>query len=111
VEGEYRLTAFGARLASGRLEPESGLRPARPGASDSRLPGFFPPVSGEWTNEQGDDARPALDVLVDHCRGALQRRLGGFLGIQETSNLFGRSPRAHPALGAALLRALAPHRV
>ena len=110
-EGEYRLTAFGARVASGRLQADAGLRPARPGTADSRLPGFFPPVSGEWTTEQGDDARPALEVLVDHCRGALQRRLGGFLGIQETSNLFGRMQRDYPDLVKEMLRVVAPQRV
>ena len=110
-EGEYRLTAFGARVASGRLQPEAGLRPARPGAGDARLPGFFPPVSGEWTGEQSEDVRPALDVMIDHCRGALQRRLGGFLGIQETSNLFGRMQRDYPDLVKEMLRVVAPQRV
>ena len=110
-EGEYRLTAFGARLASGRLQVDAALRPARPGNTDARLPGFFPQVSGEWTTEQGDAARPALEVLVDHCRGALQRRLGGFLGIQETSNLFGRMQRDYPDLVKEMLRVVAPQRV
>lgn len=110
-DGEYRLTAFGARLASGRLQLEGGLRPARPGAADARLTGFFPPVSGEWTSEPSEDAKPPLEVMVDHCRGALQRRLGGFLGIQETSNLFGRMQRDYPDLVKEMLRVVAPQRV
>ena len=110
-EGEYRLTAFGARLASGRLQLEGGLRPARQGVADARLPGFFPPVSGEWVAEPSEDARPPLEVMVDHCRGALQRRLGGFLGIQETSNLFGRMQRDYPDLVKEMLRVVAPQRV
>mgnify|MGYP002738017364 CR=1 FL=1 len=48
---------------------------------------------------------------MDHCRGALQRRLGGFLGIQETSNLFGRMQRDYPDLVKEMLRVVAPQRV
>jgi type III secretion protein V len=52
-----------------------------------------------------------MEVMVDHCRGALQRRLGGFLGIQETSNLFGRMQRDYPDLVKEMLRVVAPQRV
>lgn len=111
-EGEYRLSAYGARLASGRLPADGRLRPARPGADASaRLPGFFPALSGEWTQEADETARAPLDVLADHARGALQRRLGGFLGIQETSNLFGKMQRDYPDLVKEMLRVVAPQRV
>ncbi|QCU72766.1 FHIPEP family type III secretion protein [Luteimonas yindakuii] len=111
-EGEYRLSAYGARLASGRLQLDARLRPAAPGADASaRVPGFFPALSGEWTTAADDAARDPLDVIADHARGALQRRLGGFLGIQETSNLFGRMQRDYPDLVKEMLRVVAPQRV
>ncbi|MCD9032376.1 type III secretion system export apparatus subunit SctV [Luteimonas sp. Y-2-2-4F] len=111
-EGEYRLSAYGARLASGRLPADARLRPARPGADASvRLPGFFPALAGEWTQEADEAARAPLDVLADHTRSALQRRLGGFLGIQETSNLFGKMQRDYPDLVKEMLRVVAPQRV
>ncbi|WP_202905347.1 type III secretion system export apparatus subunit SctV [Luteimonas abyssi] len=111
-EGEYRLSAYGARLASGRVRTDARLRPAAPGADASaRLPGFFPALAGEWTSEADEQAREPLDVLADHARGALQRRLGGFLGIQETSNLFGRMQRDYPDLVKEMLRVVAPQRV
>ncbi|WP_223115496.1 type III secretion system export apparatus subunit SctV [Luteimonas suaedae] len=111
-EGEYRLSAFGARVASGRIRADAQLRAARPGAdAGARLPGFFPPLAGEWVTGPAEDARAPLDVIVEHCRSALQRRLGGFLGIQETSNLFGRMQRDYPDLVKEMLRVVAPQRV
>ena len=111
-EGEYRLSAYGARLASGRLQLDARLKPAAAGADASaRLPGFFPALSGEWTTAADDTARDPLDVIAEHARGALQRRLGGFLGIQETSNLFGRMQRDYPDLVKEMLRVVAPQRV
>ncbi|MEZ0472862.1 type III secretion system export apparatus subunit SctV [Luteimonas salinilitoris] len=111
-EGEYRLSAFGARVASGHMRADARLRPARVGAdAGARLPGFFPPLAGEWVTAPAEDARAPLDVIVEHCRGALQRRLGGFLGIQETSNLFGRMQRDYPDLVKEMLRVVAPQRV
>ncbi|MDH5822031.1 type III secretion system export apparatus subunit SctV [Luteimonas sp. RD2P54] len=111
-EGEYRLNAFGARVASGRLRADAQLSPASPGADASaRLPGFFPPLAGEWVTAPVEGARAPLDVIDAHCRAALQRRLGGFLGIQETSNLFGRMQRDYPDLVKEMLRVVAPQRV
>ena len=111
-EGEYRLTAHGARIASGRMRADAHFRPARP-ASDasSKLPGFFPALNGEWATAANDDTRMPLDVVSDHLQDALQRRLGGFIGIQETSNLFGKMQRDYPDLVKEMLRVVAPQRV
>lgn len=115
-EDEYRLTAFGARLASGRLRGDARLRPARVAHEGNRLAGFYPPLAGEWVGASGDDApgEAALDpagVLAAHVRAALQRRMGGFIGIQETSHLFGRMQRDYPDLVKEMLRVVAPQRV
>jgi type III secretion protein V len=111
-EGTYRLSAFGARLASGQLRGDARFRPARvPGDSAARVPGFFPVLAGDWTGDNDADTRSALDTLADHSRSALQRRLGGFLGIQETSHLFGRMQRDYPDLVKEMLRVVAPQRV
>ena len=111
AEDEYRLTAFGARLASGRLRPDAQLRPARIAAAGNRLPGFFPPLAGDWVAEPGPDTLDATETLAAHARGALQRRLGSFIGIQETANLFGRMQRDYPDLVKEMLRVVAPQRV
>lgn len=111
-EGEYRLTAHGARIASGRVRGDAHFRPSRAGAEASqRLPGFFPALSGEWLEAANDGTRVPLDVVSDHLRSALQRRLGGFIGIQETSNLFGKMQRDYPDLVKEMLRVVAPQRV
>ncbi|MBT2749501.1 MULTISPECIES: flagellar biosynthesis protein FlhA [unclassified Lysobacter] len=110
--GGYRLTAFGARIAFGRLSPNAQFRPARLGdANAPKLPGFFPPLAGEWTGQAGSGIRDALDTVVEHCRAALERRMGSFIGIQETSNLFGRMQRDYPDLIKEMLRVVAPQRV
>ncbi|HRO26008.1 MAG TPA: flagellar biosynthesis protein FlhA [Luteimonas sp.] len=109
-EGEYRLSAHGARVASGRL-PRSGAFVAQvPGASPQ--PGFFPPLSGHWDEGvAAEGALAPLDVMALHVDGALRRRLGSFLGIQETSNLFGKMQRDYPDLVKEMLRVVAPQRV
>ncbi|UZW60860.1 FHIPEP family type III secretion protein [Lysobacter enzymogenes] len=110
--GGYRLTAFGARLAFGRLSPNAQFRPARAGdANAPKLPGFFPPLAGEWTGQAGADIRDGLATVSEHCRVALERRLGSFIGIQEASNLFGRMQRDYPDLVKEMLRVVAPQRV
>ncbi|BAW00295.1 type III secretion system export apparatus subunit SctV [Lysobacter enzymogenes] len=110
--GGYRLTAFGARLAFGRLSPNAQFRAARAGdANAPKLPGFFPPLTGEWTGQAGHGIRDALDTVMEHCRHALERRLGSFIGIQEASNLFGRMQRDYPDLVKEMLRVVAPQRV
>jgi type III secretion protein V len=110
--GGYRLTAFGARIAFGRLSPNAQFRPARLGdANAPKLPGFFPPLAGEWTGQAGAGIRDALGTVVEHCRAALERRMGSFIGIQETSNLFGRMQRDYPDLVKEMLRVVAPQRV
>ncbi|WP_206412654.1 type III secretion system export apparatus subunit SctV [Lysobacter enzymogenes] len=110
--GGYRLTAFGARLAFGRLSPNAQFRAARAGdANAPRLPGFFPPLTGEWTGQAGHGIRDALGTVMEHCRHALERRLGSFIGIQEASNLFGRMQRDYPDLVKEMLRVVAPQRV
>ena len=112
AEDEYRVTAFGARLASGRLRSDGHLRPARlANAAGSKLPGFFPALSGEWVDQPGDDTLDATEALASHTRGALQRRMGSFIGIQETANLFGRMQRDYPDLVKEMLRVVAPQRV
>ena len=115
-EDEYRLTAFGARLASGRLRGDARLRPARVAHEGNRLAGFYPPLAGEWTEAGGDGVPDAgalgpAGVLGAHVRAALQRRMGGFIGIQETSHLFGRMQRDYPDLVKEMLRVVAPQRV
>ena len=83
-----------------------------PGDSQPPRPGFFPPLAGEWTDADGGRRHArALDMLADHSRSALQRRLGGFIGIQETSHLFGRMQRDYPDLVKEMLRVVAPQRV
>nr|ABL59991.1 SctV [Lysobacter enzymogenes] len=110
--GGYRLTAFGARLAFGRLSPNAQFRPARAGdANAPKLPGFFPPLAGEWTGQAGADIRDGLATVSEHCRAALERRLASFIGIQEASNLFGRMQRDYPDLVKEMLRVVAPQRV
>ena len=111
AEDEYRLTAYGARVASGRLRTDAHLRPARFAAAGNRLPGFFPPMAGEWATEASDDTLDPRETLAAHARGALQRRMGSFIGIQETANLFGRMQRDYPDLVKEMLRVVAPQRV
>ncbi len=111
ADDEYRLTAFGARLASGRLRTDARLKPARVPASGNKLPGFFPPLAGDWVQDDDPDTLDPVQALCAHLRGALQRRLGSFIGIQETSNLFGRMQRDYPDLVKEMLRVVAPQRV
>lgn len=107
-EGEYRLSAHGARVASGRL-PRTGGWLAQGGES---LPGFFPALPGRWESSPGaGGALPPLEVLTRHLDLALRRRLGSFLGIQETTNLFGKMQRDYPDLVKEMLRVVAPQRV
>jgi len=110
-ENEYRLSAFGARIASGYLRGGAGFRVSTVPAESSRQPGFFPQLHGEWTDVAAEGARAPLELLTDHARGALQRRLGSFIGIQETANLFGRMQRDYPDLVKEMLRVVAPQRV
>ena len=109
--GDYRLSAYGARLASGRLRTDAAFRIATAPSDATRMPGFFPPLFGEWVETGTPGALAPLDLLAEHCRGALQRRLGGFIGIQETANLFGRMQRDYPDLVKEMLRVVAPQRV
>ncbi len=111
ADDEYRLTAFGARLASGRLRGDAWLRPARVASAGNKLPGFFPPLAGDWVDESGPGTVGPADALAAHARAALQRRMGGFIGIQETANLFGRMQRDYPDLVKEMLRVVAPQRV
>src|SRR5690606_35947187 len=109
-ESEFRLSAHGARVASGNLPRGAAFEPQVPGAAP--LPGWFPPLSGRW--REGPAAEGALapaDVLALHAGTALRRRLGSFLGIQETSNLFGQMQRDYPDLVQEMLRVVAPQRV
>jgi type III secretion protein V len=111
-EGEYRLTAHGARIASGRVRGDAHFRPARAGMEPApKLPGFFPAINGEWADAANDDTPRPLDMVSDHLRSSLKRRMGGFIGIQETSNLFGRMQRDYPDLVKEMLRVVAPQRV
>ncbi|NYZ62095.1 type III secretion system export apparatus subunit SctV [Luteimonas sp. SJ-16] len=110
---EYRLTAFGARIATGRLRADAWLQPQPAmAAGASRLSGFYPPVvAGTWEAPQSEGAQPPLDVLANHAAASIRRRMGGFLGIQETSNLFARMQRDYPDLVKEMLRVVAPQRV
>lgn len=106
----YRLSAHGARIASGALPQGGHVRPGRPG-QDAVLPGFYPALAGTRGEEAGEDTIGPLEVLALHCRSALQRRLGDFIGIQETSHLFARMQRDYPDLVKEMLRVVAPQRV
>ena len=109
-EGEYRLSAHGARVASGRL-PRSGGFVAQAAGSEP-LQGFFPALHGRWSEgAAAEGALAPLDVLTLHLDAALRRRLGSFLGIQETSNLFGKMQRDYADLVKEMLRVVAPQRV
>lgn len=111
-EGRYRLTAFGARVASGELRLDANLRPATLAqAANSKLSGFFPVFAGEWTNASGEGVLDPAEAMQLHLSNALQRRLGSFIGIQETANLFGRMQRDYPDLVKEMLRVVAPQRV
>ncbi|MEF3082186.1 type III secretion system export apparatus subunit SctV [Luteimonas sp. SMYT11W] len=111
-EDEYRLTAFGARIATGRLRSDAMLQPqAATAANANKLPGFYPAVvAGEWV-QSGEGTQPPLEVLGAHMTAAIRRRMGGFLGIQETSNLFAKMQRDYPDLVKEMLRVVAPQRV
>jgi len=67
-------------------------------------------VAGEWV-QSGEGTQPPLDVLGAHMTAAIRRRMGGFLGIQETSNLFAKMQRDYPDLVKEMLRVVAPQRV
>ncbi|MGY0612620.1 type III secretion system export apparatus subunit SctV [Luteimonas sp. A501] len=110
-EGGYRLSAFGARLASGQLRTDAAFRRAAVAGDGGRQAGFFPAMPGEWVAAGTEGALGAEDLLAAHARGALQRRLGGFIGIQETANLFARMQRDYPDLVKEMLRVVAPQRV
>ncbi|MEN1928787.1 type III secretion system export apparatus subunit SctV [Luteimonas sp. MJ250] len=110
-EGGYRLSAFGARLASGQLRTDAAYRRADVIGDGGRRAGFFPAMAGEWVAPGTEDALGAEDLLAAHARSALQRRLGGFIGIQETANLFARMQRDYPDLVKEMLRVVAPQRV
>ncbi len=111
-DDEYRLTAFGARIATGRLRSDAVLQPQPATAANAnKLPGFYPAVvAGEWV-QSGEDTQPPLEVLGAHMTAAIRRRMGGFLGIQETSNLFAKMQRDYPDLVKEMLRVVAPQRV
>ncbi|MBJ6981817.1 type III secretion system export apparatus subunit SctV [Luteimonas sp. MC1572] len=109
--GEYRLTAFGARLAVGQLRVDQDFRQAAVATDGNRQPGFFPALAGDWVVRGEAGAVAPEEVLATHCRAALQRRLGGFIGIQETANLFARMQRDYPDLVKEMLRVVAPQRV
>ncbi|MGY1519238.1 FHIPEP family type III secretion protein [Luteimonas sp. A482] len=110
AEAEYRLSAHGARVATGRLPRGVGYVAQVPGGEP--LPGFFPAMSGRWDEGVAIEGKLApLDVLTLHLDVALRRRLGSFLGIQETSNLFGKMQRDYPDLVKEMLRVVAPQRV
>jgi len=110
AETEYRLSAHGARVATGRLPRDAGYAAQAPGTEP--LPGFFPPLHGRWHEGVAAEGTLApLDVLTLHLDVALRRRLGSFLGIQETSNLFGKMQRDYPDLVKEMLRVVAPQRV
>ncbi|MDR7194704.1 type III secretion system export apparatus subunit SctV [Luteimonas terrae] len=112
AEDEYRITAFGARIATGRLRSDAVLQPQPATAADAnKLPGFYPAViAGEWV-QSGEGTQPPLEVLGAHMSAAVRRRMGGFLGIQETSNLFAKMQRDYPDLVKEMLRVVAPQRV
>ncbi|VXB17212.1 Low calcium response locus protein D [Luteimonas sp. 9C] len=112
AEDEYRLTAFGARIATGRLRSDAVLQPQPATAANAnKLPGFYPAVvAGEWV-QGGEGTQAPLEVLGGHMTAAIRRRMGGFLGIQETSNLFAKMQRDYPDLVKEMLRVVAPQRV
>lgn len=108
----YRLSAYGAKLANGVFPEQAHYRPARmTGDAAAKLAGFYPSLTGEWASDPAEDTREPLDTLGLHLRNALQRRVGSFIGIQETSNLFSKMQRDYPDLVKEMLRVVAPQRV
>src|SRR3546814_15640240 len=96
-EGEYRLTAHGARIASGRMRGDAHFLPARAGTEAApKLPGFFPPLNGEWTDAANENTPSPLDVVSEHLPRPLQSRMGGFTGLQETTTPPGQLTRPYP---------------
>jgi len=107
----YRLTAFGGRIASGVLPSGRHFRPARAGTEPGKSPaGFYPALPGEWV-EPAEGTQPPMEALQSHLQQAIERRMGGFIGIQETSRLFARMQRDYPDLIKEMLRVVAPQRV
>src|SRR5690606_41754522 len=91
------------------MRSDAHFRPARAGMEAApRLPGFFPVLNGEWADAANEDTLRPLDVVSAHLRTPLQRRMGGFLGLQETSNLFGKVQREYADPVKEVLRVVAP---
>src|SRR3546814_2686968 len=94
------------------MRGDAHFLPARAGTEAApKLPGFCPALNGEWTDTANENTPRPLDVVSEHLRSSLQRRMGGFIGIQETSNLFGKMQRDYPDLVKEMLRVVAPQRV
>src|SRR3546814_16886650 len=94
-EGEYRLTANGARIASGRMRGDAHFLPARAGTEAApKLPGFFPAPNGEWTDAANEHTPRPLAVVSEPPRSALQRPWGCIEDISTTSTLFGQTQHA-----------------
>lgn len=110
AQDAYRVSVHGARIASGQLPADAHIRPGLPG-QDALLPGFYPPLAGTQAEQPDEGTIAPLDVIAAHGRSALQRRLGDFIGIQETSHLFARMQRDYPDLVKEMLRVVAPQRV
>lgn len=108
-DGEYQLSAFGVRIASGLLRGDSHFLPAVDG--NGAVDGFVPPLTGSWVAAAGEGTMSPADLLVTHTRRALLRNLGKFIGIQETTNLFVGMQRDYPDLIKEMLRVVSPQRV
>ncbi|MFC4729891.1 FHIPEP family type III secretion protein [Coralloluteibacterium thermophilus] len=107
----YRISAFGARMGSGTLRGDAAFLPAPGGTGDDEAGGFYPAWPGQWVAAGTPGALAPLEALVAHCRNAIQRRMGGFIGIQETANLFGKMSKDYADLVKEMLRVVAPQRV
>ncbi|HNR90885.1 MAG TPA: type III secretion system export apparatus subunit SctV [Dokdonella sp.] len=119
-DGGYRLYAFGVRIGAGVIRADGRFLPGAVAGGDGALvpaqPNFMPPFEGAWVGAAGDAAADTrslapLEALTTHVRTAVERHLGLFIGIQETSNLFTRMSRDYPDLVKEMLRVLAPQRV
>ena len=121
----YRLDAFGARVATGvlmaghsfRLSPKK-LSPDVPEINNSPIfisPVFIPSIDGEWLSsgiEQNEyQLFEPISLLELHLKLALKRHLGLFLGIQETSNLINLWNKDYPDLIKEMLRVVPPQRL
>ena len=94
----YRLSAYGARLLNSGVDAATQALPADALATSTST---AVPATGY----------ESLDYVIAHCNRVLRARLGDFVGIQETSNLFNALNAQFPDLVKETLREVKPQQV